>query len=143
VLDEGILAIFRVIAVTCAGLLELGFNTVPLFNGHVRFIHWNLHVRKGPSGRSLRERKLTERELLQGLSVSLREKEVYEQDFEGNPGAIEDVVFPCEVLEADGVDELVEKASGTTQDLVDRDTLCASVVWEQLDQEGYNAFGLT
>jgi len=74
--------------------------------------------------------------------VGLREEEEHEQNFDGNPDAIRDVVFPCEVFEADGVDELVEEASGTTPSLEDRDTLRTTVIWEQLDQEGYNAFRL-
>jgi len=85
-------------------------------------------------------KKLTERKLLQGLSVSFREEEEHEQDLDDNPDAIRDVVFPCKVLEADGVDELVEEASDTDPDLEDRDTLCATVVREQLDQEGCDAF---
>jgi len=48
--DERIIAIFRVIAVACVASLELGLNAVSLFKGHVRFVHWNLQVRKDPSG---------------------------------------------------------------------------------------------
>jgi len=47
-LDERILIIFEVIAVACVGFLELGFNTISLFEGHIRFVHSNLHVRKPP-----------------------------------------------------------------------------------------------
>jgi len=70
--------------------------------------------------------------------VSLREEEERDQDLDGNPGAIRDVVFPPKVLQADGVDELVEETNGTATGLEDYDTPCTDVVWEQLDQEGYN-----
>jgi len=74
--------------------------------------------------------------------VSLREEEEHEQDLDGNPDAIGNVIFPCEVLETNGIHKLVEEASGTIPGLEDRDTLCTAVVWKQLDQVGYNAFEL-
>jgi len=52
VLDERILVVLKVIAVACADLLELGFDTISLFESHVRFIHWNVRVRRA-SGCSL------------------------------------------------------------------------------------------
>jgi len=52
VLDERILVILKVIAVACADLLELGFDTISLFEGHVGLVYWNVRVRRA-SGCSL------------------------------------------------------------------------------------------
>jgi len=142
VLDERILVIFKVIAIALAGLLEFGFDTVSLLNCRIRFVHCNLHVRIVPSGCIARERELAEREFLQRLSVSLGEEEERDQDLDDNPDAIRSVVFPSNVLQTDGVDELVEETNRTATSLKDHVTPCTDMVWEQLDQEGYNSFEL-
>jgi len=138
VLDERILVIFEVIALALAGLLEFGFNTISLLEGRIRFVHCNLHVRMVPSGCIAWKRELAECEFLQGLSVGLREEEECDQDLDGSPDAIGDVILPSDVLQTDGVYELVEETNGTATSLEDHYTPCTDVVWEQLNQEGYN-----
>ena len=74
--------------------------------------------------------------------MSLREEEERDQDLDGNPDAIRDVVSPSNVLQTDGIYELVEETNGTATGLEDHHTPCTDVVWEQFDQEGYNTFEL-
>ena len=107
------LAIHRSSIITC-DLLELGTKTGSVFDDHLKFPHWNFHVRNGSSGCSLRKRKLVE-ELLWGLSASLREEEEHGQDLDDGPDAVRGVAFPCVPLRpirlTNEVDESVEEVT--------------------------------
>ena len=105
---------------------------------------------------------LTEREFFEGAIRGLGEEEVDEDDLKEQEDAVADVVLPAccvgrisvsvplefatggkgeskegrtGVINADGVDELVEETSSTAPPLEDGDTLGTDVEGEQLDEE--------
>ena len=63
-------------------------------------------------------------QLLQRRPLCLRVEPEHDECFDDEPADVDEVVFPGEVEQADGVDELVERGGGAGEELHDDEVLC-------------------
>lgn len=76
------------------------------------------------------------RGFLEGKTPRLDDEEVAEDELEGDPAAVHNVVLPAELLERDGVDILVEDEGEGDGEVEDVETLGTEAVRKDLDGVG-------
>jgi len=78
---------------------------------------------------------IQECKFLQAPTRRFGEEEVYENDLEKQEYTVANVVFPTSLCNSNGIHELVEETSHTTEPLENGDTLGSDMEGEQLNQE--------
>lgn len=71
--------------------------------------------------------------LLERETLRLDDEEVEEDELEGDPAAVDDIVLPAQIIEGDGVNVLVEDEGKGDGEVEDAQTFCTEAVGQDFD----------